>query len=189
MAPKSLLMPLAASLVAAVNVAPDVPVSGQIGALDFGITCNVPILGSKTFGGYSTATAPIQGTTDEEIYYDDLVTYVTIPGSLTFVGGFANATQADAIVKVGLDLDNASSASFEVFPMDTKSRTPRSHLGNQSPFACREPARLLPIGPVVLGDAGKTHLIRLGEVTIDLTVLDSEGRKPSFRSISTAQFR
>ncbi|CZT25543.1 uncharacterized protein RCC_11276 [Ramularia collo-cygni] len=166
---------LAAGLAAAANTDPVVPLSAQIGALDFGVTCNVPVFGNYTFEGYFTATAPIQGASGQQIYYTDLVAAITIPSSLTGLGKFVSVSHAKASVKVQLDLENATPATYDVFPeplvLDNITFTPGE------PVTVRVPTTgtLPPLGPVTLGQAGKTHLIHLGEVDIDLTLLNNDG--------------
>ncbi|KAF2760906.1 hypothetical protein EJ05DRAFT_497477 [Pseudovirgaria hyperparasitica] len=154
----------------AVNEAPIVPVAAQIGALDFGITCQVPILGNYTFAGFFTATAAIQANAGQEIYYTDLVAEVTIPSSITTLGGLIGARSVDANVKVALDLENASPATFNIFPNGLQINDIKFTPG--SPVTVRVPTNgtLQPLGPITMGAAGTTHAIHLGEVDIEIMI-------------------
>lgn len=107
---------IAATVVSAANVAPNVPANGQIGALDFPITCQIPILGDLTLAGFFIATAPSIAASGQEIYYTDVAANITIPTSLTTLGQFVGVKQASALVKLNLNLTNASPAVFPVFP-------------------------------------------------------------------------
>lgn len=164
-----------AAAAAGVNQAPNVPVAGQIGALDFGVTCEIPILGNMTFGGFFTATAPIQANSGQKIYYDDLIADVTVPGSLTGLAALVGSHSVNANIKVALSLDNATPSNYQVFPNGLQINNVTFSPGK--PVTVRVPTNgtLAPIGPITMGAAGKTHLIHLGEIDIGLTILGSNG--------------